>query len=324
MRSLLFILAAVLWFSEPAQAQLQPGEGFIAVPGGRVWYRVVGSGPKTPLLVLHGGPGASACYLEGLSQLSDERAVIFYDQLGAGRSDRPLDTSLWRLDRFVTELAIVRSTLGLQQVHILGHSWGGALAAEYLLNHQPLGVRSVTFASPLISTPRWIADVTRLRSLLPDFVQRSLLRHEQAGTTSSDEYQSAAQVFYDRFVYRHQPRPVEADCAGSASGYSVYLTMWGPNEFQVTGNLRDFDRSARLGELRLPTLFLAGRYDEATPETIADFRGRVPGAEMVVFEDSAHMAMQDQTAQFTSAVRSFLRRAEGEPATFDPRPPWDR
>lgn len=314
MRRSLALLAVV---ALPAQAQLAPGEGFVDVPGGKAWYRIVGSGAATPLLVVHGGPGSSGCYLSGLAALASDRPVVFYDQLGSGRSERPGNAALWNLERFTDELAAVRAALGLHRVHLLGHSWGSALASHYLLTRQPQGVASVTFASPLLSTPRWVADANRLRATLPGYVQRSLARHEQAGTLESDEYRTATQVFYDRFVYRHQPRADIADCNGSFPGLDVYRTMWGPTEFSATGNLRDFDVTMRLGEIRVPTLFLGGRHDEATPEALADFRARVPGAQLTVFEDSAHLAMQDEPAAFMAAVRSFLRGVEG-----DPEPPF--
>ena len=107
-----------------ADKRLSPGEGFIDVEGGRVWYKIVGTGNEVPLLLLHGGPGAPSYYLNPLEKVSVDRPVIFYDQLGAGRSDRPTDESLWRMDRFIGELVSVREALGLKEVHILGHSWG--------------------------------------------------------------------------------------------------------------------------------------------------------------------------------------------------------
>ena len=129
---------------------MNPKEGYINVEGGRVWYRVSGSGNETPLLLLHGGPGAPSYYLNPLDGISRDRPVIFYDQLGAGRSDRPTDTSLWTVDRYVRELGDVRAALGLDQVHILGHSWGTMLAVDYMLT-QPEGVKSLILASPAIS-----------------------------------------------------------------------------------------------------------------------------------------------------------------------------
>ncbi|MEK7728649.1 MAG: alpha/beta fold hydrolase [candidate division KSB1 bacterium] len=118
------IIAGVL--ASCATKSLQPGEGFIDVNGGKVWYKIVGSGTKTPLLLVHGGPGSTSYYLNPLAALADERPVIFYDQLGCGRSTRTNDTALWTIERSLEELAAVRQTLGLKEVHLFGHSIRGA------------------------------------------------------------------------------------------------------------------------------------------------------------------------------------------------------
>ncbi len=153
-------------FSACADKGLSPSEGYVDVEGGRVWYRIVGSGNETPLLLLHGGPGAPSYYLNPLEQVSVDRPVIFYDQLGAGRSDRPTDTSLWRIDRFISELESIREALGLEELHILGHSWGSMLAVDYMLT-EPDGVRSLILASPALSVRRWAEDADRLIAQMP-------------------------------------------------------------------------------------------------------------------------------------------------------------
>src|SRR5262249_47797988 len=165
---------------------LTAGEGFIAAPGGEVYYRVLGSGTKPPLLLLHGGPGGPSCGFMALADLASDRPLVLYDQLGSGRSQRPNDTTLWRADRFVDEVGAVRDALGLRRVHLLGHSWGGALAAEYLLTKKPDGVLSVIFSSPLLSTPRWVADARTLRSTLPDTVQATLGACETVETADTE------------------------------------------------------------------------------------------------------------------------------------------
>jgi len=138
--------------------RLTPSEGYVNVTGGRVWYRIVGSGSRTPLLVVNGGPGNSSHYVKPLSALADERPVIFYDQLGCGRSDRPDDTTLWRTERFVEEVAQIRKALGLEEVHLYGHSWGTMLAVDYMLT-KPKGIKSLILASPALS----IRDGFRMR-----------------------------------------------------------------------------------------------------------------------------------------------------------------
>lgn len=288
---------------------LQPGEGYIDVPGGRIWYRIVGSGSRTPLVLLHGGPGAPSYYLNPLAKLADERPVVFYDQLGAGRADKPTDTSLWRIERFVEELARLRTALGLEAVHILGHSWGTMLAADYMLT-KPAGVRSLILASPALSVSRWAKDAETLKRTLPESVQAVIARHERAGTLESQEYQAAVAEYYKRYVCRREPWPDDVNKTFAELGLSVYGTMWGPSEFSATGSLRTYERAEQLKTLSLPVLFTAGRYDEATPDTVDYYRSLVPGAQLRIFENSAHLTMQDEPDLYVEAVREFLHEVE--------------
>lgn len=286
-------------------------EGFVDVPGGKVWYRRIGNGPGVPLLALHGGPGGTSCRFEVLAPLAKDRPVIFYDQLGSGRSDHPTDTSLWQLPRFVEELAAVRRALNLERVHLLGHSWGGALAAEYLVAAKPAGIVSVIFSSPLISTPRWIADADSLRALLPDSIRRVLDVNEQAGTIDSPAYQVATDTFYGRHV-RRLPVVDEPRCAGVTSNDTIYRQMWGPTEFRSTGSLRTWSRAADLDEITAPTLFIAGEFDEARPTTLEEFRRTMPDARLVTIPGAAHAAMREKPAEYIAALRAFLADVEAK------------
>lgn len=281
--------------------------GFVDVPGGPVWYEVMGAGEGVPLLVLHGGPGGTSCGAQLLAPLGDERPVIRYDQLGSGRSGRPSDTSLWQRDRFVAELDTLRDQLGLHEIHLQGHSWGGALAAYYVLESGTEGVRSLTLSSPLISTERWIADANLLRSQLPADVQAVLAEHEAAGTTDSKAYREAEAVFYDRHVTRGEAVE-KPSCGDSVRNGQIYRQMWGPSEFYATGSLLDFDVSPRLGDIDIPTLFITGEYDEARPETIREFAAAVPGSEVVVIPGVAHASLSRAPMEYRAVLRSFLRR----------------
>jgi proline iminopeptidase len=304
------LLAAAIAFAGCASPRLEPGDRFLAVPGGRVWAHVAGEGDATPLLVLHGGPGASSVYLRSLEALADERPVVFYDQLGGGSSERPDDPSLWTTERFVAELAAVRAQLGLRRVHVLGHSWGATLAAEHVLSGAR-GVESVVFASPFLSTELWLRDANALRAKLPPATQETLAAHESAGTTDSLEYQKAASEYYQRHLILRRPLPPEMQELSAAVSQQVYGTMWGPSEFTVTGSLKGYDARARLPSLRLPVLFIVGRHDEATPESAAELQRLVSGARLVVLERSAHMTPLDEPEAFAAAIRSFLHAADG-------------
>lgn len=287
-----------------------PGEGFVAVAGGPVWYHVAGDGPGVALLALHGGPGGTSCGLSRLEALGDQRPVIRYDQLGTGRSGRPDDLSLWTVERFVEELHTLRQSLGLERMHLLGHSWGGALAAAYVLEKGTEGIVSLTLSSPLLSTPAWVADANLLRQQLPEDVQRTLAEHETAGSIDSEAYAKASEQFYERFVYAGEKPDDLVECAGAPWNEVIYRHMWGPTEFHATGTLLDFDLTPRLGQIEVPVLFIAGEFDEARPETVAGFSRMVPGARMEVIPGVAHASLSKAPERYRALLEAFLDEAE--------------
>lgn len=282
-------------------------ERFIPVEGGKVYSRECGGGNETPILVLHGGPGFSHTLLLPVQELAHDRRVIFYDQLGSGKSDRPDDLSLWNTARFVRELGQVRQALGLDRVILLGASWGTMLAVDYMLT-DPLGVEALILSSPCLSARMWKEDADRLRQELPQTVQELLLRHEAAGTTASEEYQAGVMEYIKRFACRLNPLPQGVLDAIADANMQVYTHMWGPSEFYPTGSLKDYDRTGELSRIRTPTLFTCGRHDEATPESTGHYQSLVPGAEMVVFENSSHMAVIEEPLAYLGAIKAFLKR----------------
>ncbi|MDZ4258655.1 MAG: proline iminopeptidase-family hydrolase [Gemmatimonadales bacterium] len=290
-------------------------EGRIPVPGGDVWFKSVGAGVATPLLTLHGGPGVGHDYLEPLAALGTDRPVVFYDQLGCGRSDKPDDPSLWRIDRFVQELAAVREALGLDRVHLLGHSWGGWLAIEYMMGN-PSGVASLTLASTSASLPQWAGETACLVASLPEGERETIRRCEEAGDLQNPAYEAAMMEFYQRYVCRSEPWPEPLlrslnNLMGDPVAHSAYVTMQGPTEFTITGNLKDWDRTAHLGEIGVPTLLTFGRYDEFTPACAETLSKGIRKAELHVFEESSHMAHLEEPEEYARVLRSFLERVEG-------------
>lgn len=283
---------------------LSPREGYIPVQGGRVWYRIVGSGTRTPLLVLHGGPGMPSTYLKPLAALADERPVVFYDQLGSGHSEHPVDSALWTVQRFLAELAEVRRVLGLTAVHLYGHSWGTMLATDYLLS-QPQGVKSLILAGPALSSPRFVRDDDSLVATLPGSVRAVLERHERDGTCGVPEYQAAMGVYFTHFFARRQPWSADLDSAVSGVDQTASRVLWGPCR-RATGPLASYDRTDRLGEITVPTLFLIGQYDPATPATTRFYQSHIPRSELIVFDSTGHLPMQDQPERYVAAIRGFL------------------
>jgi len=286
-------------------------EGTVPFEDGTTWYRVAGDleGGATPLLVLHGGPGATHDYLLSLTDLAGPRAVVHYDQLGNGRSshfpDRGAD--FWTVELFVRELHNLVDALGIRERHhVLGQSWGGFLAQEYALT-QPAGLRALVLADTAASFPDFVAAANRLRRELPPEVEETLRRHEEDGTTDDPEYAEACLVFYGRHVCRIPwPPEVAASFDWIERDPTVYHTMNGPSEFHVIGSIKDWNAKDRLSEIRVPTLLVSGRHDEATPELQQTLLDGIAGSEWVCFEDSSHMPHVEERERYMHVVGDWL------------------
>ena len=286
-------------------------EGNIEVKGGKIWYQI--AGPKSrgiPLLTIHGGPGAPHNYLRPLIAFKQERPVIFYDQLGCGNSERPSDLSLWTIERFVDELEQIRNELKLDKVHILGQSWGTMLALEYYLNKNPKGVMSLILSGPFLSTKIWMRDQMKWISLLPKNIQDSIKTHEKNGDFNSIEYQDAMMFFYRKHLCRIDPWPEDLIAAMEGMGMDVYLNMWGPSEFTMTGTLKDADLTSELHKINVPVLITCGEFDEATPETSKFYSEKISNSELHIFKDASHSHLLEKPEEYMDVVGSFIKKHE--------------
>lgn len=288
-------------------------EGFASFRGYRTWFRVTGElgARKTPLVVLHGGPGCTHDYVDSFKGLAArERAVIHYDQLGNGRSThlREKGPDFWTPRLFLDELEnLLRHLRIADRYHVLGQSWGGMLGAEHAVT-QPKGLRALVIANSPASMELWVREANRLREALPPEVQATLLKHERAGTTNDLEYKKAVRVFYDRHVCRVTPWPEEVARTFKAidEDPTVYMTMNGPSEFHVIGTLKTWSIIDRLDRIRVPTLLISGRYDEATPAVVQPFADRIKDVRWEIFESSSHMPHVEETERCLKVVGDFL------------------
>jgi L-proline amide hydrolase len=287
-------------------------EGRMLWNGYETWYRIVGdldSGP-TPVVVLHGGPGAAHDYTEPIAELSRfGRGCVLYDQVGCGKSSHLADApaEFWSPQLFKDELTELTQQLGLADRYaVVGQSWGGMLAMEHALDHPP-GLRAIVVADSPASMPLWVEEANRLRKDLPADVQETLTRHEEEGTTEDPAYEEAVRVFYDRHLCRVEwPDCVQRSFAQMADDPTVYHTMNGPSEFHCIGSLKTWDITDRLPEIDTPTLLISGRYDEATPHIVEQIHSRIPGAEWELFEESSHMPHVEEPEAFLARVEVFL------------------
>jgi L-proline amide hydrolase len=289
-------------------------EGFIEWDGHRTWYRSEGElggiGP-VPLVIVHGGPGAAHDYLEPIAELASRagRPCVLYDQLGCGRSDHLPEAppEFWTVELFERELRAVVEQLGIaDRYHVLGQSWGGMLAMEHALG-RPEGLRSLVVSNSPASMATWSSEAHRLRAMLPPDVQAALSRHEQAGTTDSEEYGRAVRAFHERHLCRIPfPDCLRRTLDQLAADPTVYHTMNGPSEFDVNGSLREWNVTPRLHDLRLPVLVITGEHDEATPNVVRPLVQALPNSRWELIGDASHTPHLEQPERYLGLVESFL------------------
>jgi len=282
-------------------------EGVSSVHGCRLYWKWLGEGgPRGPVVVLHGGPGATHDYLAPFADLTRlGYSVLFYDQVGCGRSDLAPSVTDYTVDRDVEDLESLRRELGLERFHLAGSSYGGMLAIAYALAH-PEPLRSLTSVSGLADVPLATREMQRLKRALPPPVVEVLERHEARGEFQHPEYLDAVQEFYRRHLCRLSPWPPEVAYTLAHLSEPKYYTMNGPNEFTITGTIRDYDATPRLGEIQVPTLVTVGRFDEVTPTVARSIHDGIRGSKLVEFSESSHLAFWEERERYFGVLGAFL------------------
>lgn len=279
-------------------------EGFIKVIGGSIYYKIYGANKKgTPLLLIHGGPGYHGT-LAALSPLSRKRKVIVYHQLGSGKSDRPKDKKLWVVKRFVDEVEKLRIALNLEIMHILGHSWGAAVAAEYALLNKS-HVKSLILASPFLNADIWEKDAKKLIKKLPLRMQKAIENSIKKGDFKSKGYKAAVKEYYRRFLIRIK-RPALSKLSIKLGNSDIYEYMWGPNEFSCLGTLKKYDVVNKLALLGVPILITYGKYDQITCDTANGFVKQFKNTKAVMFSKSSHVPHLEEKEKYLKVIGDFM------------------
>ncbi|KAK8038015.1 proline-specific peptidase [Apiospora phragmitis] len=284
----------------------------------KTWYKVVGEldASKTPLIVVHGGPGACHDYLLPLTDLASSVPLVFYDQIGNGRSthlpDKDGDEEFWSVELFMDELDNLICHLGLQErpIDIYGHSWGGMLVAEWAVTpSRAANLRRLIVTSSLASMDLWRKGITTLRNKLPQDIQDTLSRAEEKKDFESPEYETAVEVFYKRHLSLERPWPskeVKAALDWSAKDPTTYGTMYGPSELYASGSLRDWTCIPLLGKIHVPTLLINGSDDEAQDVAMQPFFDCIEKVKWITLDGAAHFSHSDQRQKHVQHIREFI------------------
>ncbi len=287
----------------------------VSTPAGefRVWTKRVGTNPSLKVLLLHGGPGASSelyeCFDTRFPRAGFE--YYYYDQLGSFRSDRPADSSLWRLDRFVDEVEQVRQALGLDRTNfvLLGQSWGGLLAMEYALRYQQ-HLKGLVISNMMSSAPLYNAyahDV--LMPAMDQSVLAEIQRFEADGTTGDPRYEQLLMEHHYvlhvcRMPLTHWPDPVSRSLAHINP--AIYVPMQGPSELGLSGSLENWDRSGDLTTITVPALVIGATHDTMDPAHMRWMAGQLPQGQYLHCPDGSHLAQFDDPEHYFPGLIEFL------------------
>jgi proline iminopeptidase len=288
------------------------------VDAGGVLIYTVSMGHGAPLVVLHGGPGASHDYfLPYLLPLARDNRLVFIDERGSGKSEKLEDVSKYTVEAMVEDVEAVRQALGLGRINLLGHSFGGVLAQAYALKYQE-HLAHLVLCSTFDSTKALNEVFVRMKAAMAPDLRKRIDGMEAAGLFGhgkdyeknryTDDYMIAAWgEGYFPYLYQNHPDPNYNPAANGDMSWDLYREMWGSHgEFVIDGNLVSVEYADRLATLKVPTLITVGDHDESDPSLARDMNARIAGSKLVVFPKSGHMTFVDQPDLFIKAVDGFL------------------
>ena len=290
----------------------------ITTPKGKfnVWTKRVGNNPKIKVLLLHGGPGGTHEFFESFDGYFPNESIeyIYYDQLGSYYSDQPDDNSLWTTERFVEEVEQVRIALGLDNTnfYLLGQSWGGILAMEYALKYQK-NLKGLIISNMMASAPAYnkYAEEVLGPQLEPKILAQ-LQEFEKNKDYSNPKYM---ELLLNHYYTEHILRmpvdkwPESINRAFKHLNPKVYVYMQGPSEFGITGDatLKDWDVTAKLKTLSVPTLSIGAKYDTMDPKHMEWIANEVQNGRFLFCPNGSHCSQYDDQKTYFPGVIKFLK-----------------
>ncbi len=292
-------------------------EGFVDANGVMIYYKILGRGE--PLMIVHGGPGASHDYfLPYLLPLARHNKLIFIDERGSGRSQKLEDPSGYTIENMVEDVEAVRQALGLGNISLLGHSYGGALAQAYALKYQR-NLSHLILGSTWSSTKALNEVFVRMKEKMSPDLREHIDKLEADGLFGhgkdyrknryTDEYMIAAWgEGYFPYLYQNRPDPNYDPVDNGKMSWDLYREMWGSHgEFIIDGNLKSVEYNDRLSSIKVPTLILVGDHDESDPALARAMHEKIVGSKLVIFPRAGHMTFVDQPVMFIKTVEEFLK-----------------
>jgi proline iminopeptidase len=299
-----------------AQSLFKVEEGFVDAHGALIYYMAVGKGQ--PLVILHGGPGASHDYfLPYLMPLARKNRLIFIDERGSGKSEKLENTSTYTVENMVEDVEAVRQVLDLGKISLLGHSCGGVLAEAYALKYQE-NLSHLILCSTFHSASKMNEVLKKIKEKMTPELRAQIEKMEKEGLYGhgkdyekgryTAEYMKAAWGDgYFPYLYNNHPDPNYDPVANGVMAWDLYREMWGSHgEYIIDGNLKSVEYANRLSSITVPTLVTVGDHDECAPSISQEIHQKITGSKLVIFPKSGHMTFVDQPTLFVSTLNAFL------------------
>lgn len=275
------------------------------------WYRIVRGGDRTPVIMIHGGPGSTHNYFELLDPLADQgRDIIMYDQIGCGNSYIDGKPELWKAETWMDELDALIDHLHLREVYLLGQSWGGMLVIQYMIERKPQHVKGIILSSTLSSASLWSHEQHRRISFMSQQDQEAIRKAEQTGNWNTEEAILANTHFMERHCAKITDSDPECLTRPKRSGTESYLYGWGPNEYTPQGALKDFEFTDRLHEIAVPALIISGTNDLCSPLVAKTMHDHLADSTWELFDGCRHMCFAEDTEHYLNVVNTFLKQIE--------------
>jgi len=315
------VLLAALNFAQTSpqsSSKLYPiDEGFVDANGVLIYYMIVGRG--SPLMIVHGGPGASHDYfLPYLLPLARHNRLVFIDERGSGKSEKLEDVSKYTVENMAEDCEVVRQVLGLGKIAILGHSYGGVVVEAYAFKYQK-NLSHLILGSTFSSTKEINQALAREKAAVPAEKRKRLEELEQAGLFGKgepweherypEEYAKLAWgTGYFPWLYQNHPDPNYNPVDGNTTNsWALYREMWGSDgEFVIDGNLTEVEWVDKLPTIKVPTLIIVGDHDESDPVMSKEMHEKIASSKLVIVPNSGHMTFVDQPDLFIRTVTEFV------------------
>ena len=282
--------------------------GFTSTTPVPLYWAEYGPPNATPLLVLHGGPGALHDYLlPQMLALADAYRLIFYDQRGGGRS-KTADRSAVTWQTQVSDLDAVIRELSLDPATLVGYSWGGLLAMLFAI--ESAAGRTTTHVARLVLLDPAPVNRGYRRQFEAEFARR-----QNSETVAKLREDLAASGLRESDSDAFRQRSFELSVAGyfadpSAAHDLTPFRVMARIQDSVWDSLGDYDltRPGQLDSVTVPALVVHGRRDPiplASSEAIA----RALRAPLVSIDGAGHVPYVERPAEMFAAIRSFLSSA---------------